>query len=100
MTNQISHEEVAHIAKLARLELSESDLERFAAQLTSVLAHVETIQRLDTDNVAPMTHALELSNVLRDDVVGDSLDRAIVLAQAPEVEDDRFRVPRILGEAL
>ena len=87
------------MARLARLELSEEELERFTGQLGAVLEHARDVESLDTDGVPPTAHPLPLMNVLRDDIVVPSLDRDEVLAQAPSVESHRFRVPRILGEA-
>jgi len=94
----ISRQQVAYVARLARLELSEDELERFSGELSAILEHVEAVRRLDTAELAPMSHPIELANVLRPDLVRPSLERAEVLAAAPEVEDDRFRVPRIIGE--
>lgn len=95
----ISAAETAYVARLARLALTEEELGRFAGELSAILEHVEAVRRLDTAGVPPMAHAIELSNVLRRDEVRPSLDRAEVLAAAPAVEDDRFKVPRILSEA-
>ena len=100
MSRELSADEVAHVARLARLDLSADESERFAAQLSAVLEHVETVRRLDTTDVPPTSHALELRNVLRADEIRPSLDRDEVLAGAPDAEDGRFKVPRILGEAL
>jgi aspartyl-tRNA(Asn)/glutamyl-tRNA(Gln) amidotransferase subunit C len=99
MTRRITTEEVAHVARLARLRLSEEELERFTDQLGAVLDHARDVEALDTHGVPPTAHPLPLVNVLREDEVRPSLDREEVLAQAPAVEADRFRVPRILGEA-
>lgn len=96
---EITPEDVAHVANLARLEVTPEELERFSAQLSSVLLHIETIRRLDITEVPPTSHAVPLTNVLRPDVVRPSLVRDEVLAMAPEAEDGRFKVPRILGEA-
>lgn len=90
---------MAHVARLARLDVSEDEIDRFAGQLAAVLEHAGDVASLDTAGVPPTAHPFPLINVLRDDVAGPSLDRDEVLAQAPAVEDDRFRVPRILGEA-
>jgi len=95
----ISREDVAHVARLARLDLTDDELDRFAEQLASVLEHAADVASLDTAGVPPTAHPFPLSNVLRDDVVSPSLDRDEVLAMAPAAEDGRFRVPRILGEA-
>ena len=99
MSRPISTEDVAHVATLARLRLSDDELERFTDQLAAVLEHARDVEALDTAGVPPTAHPLPLVNVLRDDVVTPSLDRDEVLGQAPAVEADRFRVPRILGEA-
>lgn len=99
MTEEIDTAEAAHVAALARLELSEDELERFAHELSLVLEHVQTIRRLDLGGVKPTVHAIALQNVLREDVVRPGVSRKDVLDVAPSVEDHRFRVPRILGEA-
>jgi aspartyl-tRNA(Asn)/glutamyl-tRNA(Gln) amidotransferase subunit C len=95
----ISRDDVAHVARLARLNLTDEELDTFTTQLAVILEHAEDVASLDTAGVPPTSHPLPLVNVLRPDVVGPSLDRAEVLAAAPAVEDDRFRVPPILGEA-
>lgn len=98
MPGRISREDVAHVAKLARLDITDDELELYTEQLAAVLEHAEDVEALDTAGVEPTAHPLPLSNVFREDVPTPSLDRAEVLAQAPAAEDDRFRVPRILGE--
>ncbi len=98
MPRTITTDDVAHVARLARLRLSAEELGRFTLQLAAVLDHARDVESLDTTGVDPTAHPLPLVNVLRDDEVRQSLDRAEVLAAAPEVEDHRFRVPRILGE--
>jgi aspartyl-tRNA(Asn)/glutamyl-tRNA(Gln) amidotransferase subunit C len=95
----ISREDVAHVARLARLDVTEDELDRFAEQLGAVLEHAADLAALDTVGVPATAHPYPLANVLRDDVVALSLDREEVLAMAPAAEDGRFRVPRILGEA-
>lgn len=87
------------MAQLARLALDEEEIDRFTVQLAAVLAHAGDIASLDTEGVPPTAHPFPLVNVLRDDVVRPSLDRDEVLAAAPAVEDHRFRVPPVLGEA-
>ncbi|MCI4361373.1 MAG: Asp-tRNA(Asn)/Glu-tRNA(Gln) amidotransferase subunit GatC [Thermoplasmata archaeon] len=96
---EITPEEVAHVANLARLDVTEEELERFSVQLSSVLLHVETVRGLDIAEIPPTSHVVPLVNVLRPDVVGPGVSRDEVLAMAPESEDNRFKVPRILGEA-
>jgi aspartyl-tRNA(Asn)/glutamyl-tRNA(Gln) amidotransferase subunit C len=99
MPTRISKEDVAHVARLARLALTEDELERFTGQLGAVLEHAGDVEALDTAGVPPTAHPLPIRNVLRDDELEPSLDREEVLSQAPSVEDHKFRVPRILGEA-
>lgn len=99
MAERISRADVAHVARLARLDLTEEELERFTGQLGAVLEYASNVAALDTSGVEPTMHPLPLRNVLRADVVVRSLDREEVLAQAPVVEADRFKVPPILGEA-
>lgn len=99
MAERITRKDVAHVAKLARLEIAEEELDVFTEQLAAILAHADDLASLDTEGVAPTAHPLPLVNVLRDDVPRPTLDRAEVLAAAPAVEDDRFRVPPVLGEA-
>jgi aspartyl-tRNA(Asn)/glutamyl-tRNA(Gln) amidotransferase subunit C len=98
MPGRISPADVAHVARLARLDLTVEEQERFAEQLGAVLAHAADVEALDTAGVPPTAHPLPLRNVFRDDVVRSSLDREEVLAQAPEAEAGRFRVPRIMDE--
>jgi aspartyl-tRNA(Asn)/glutamyl-tRNA(Gln) amidotransferase subunit C len=94
----ISRDDVAHLARLSRLAVTDEELDRFAGQLDQVLAAVARVQEAAVADVAPMSHAVPLTNVLRADEVTPSLPRDAVLAGAPAAEDDRFRVPRILGE--
>ena len=99
MTNPLTRDEVAHVAHLARLRLSEAELERFTAQLGRVLEHAADMGELDLDGVEPTAHPFGLINVVRPDEVRASLERDDVLAMAPDAEDGRFAVPRIMGEA-
>ena len=99
MASRISISDVAHVARLARLRLTDDELGRFTEQLSAVLEHARDVEALDTAGVPPTAHPLPLVNVLRDDIEVPCLDRKEVLAQAPDVESDRFRVPRILGDA-
>lgn len=99
MSGEISREEVAEVAALARLRIDDEHLDRFAEQLSAVLETAAALNALDLSDVAPMAQPYPLTNVFRDDVVVPSLDRAEVLAQAPDAEDGRFRVPPALGEA-
>jgi aspartyl-tRNA(Asn)/glutamyl-tRNA(Gln) amidotransferase subunit C len=98
MSARLTRDNVAKVADLARLNLSEAELERYTEQLGAVLDHAEDVASLDLDGVPPTAHPLPLVNVLRDDVIVEGVDRDEVLSQAPSVEDRRFRVPAILGE--
>ena len=94
----IGPEQVAHVARLARLELSDGELMEFTGQLASVLDYAAEISELDVGDLEPMAHPMPLHNVLREDEPQPTLDREAVLAEAPAAEDGRFRVPRILGD--
>ena len=96
---RLTRQDVAHVANLARLQLSEEELDLYTEQLAVVLDHAADVASLDLNGVAPTAHAMAVTNVLRTDELHPCLDRDEVLAQAPSVEDHRFRVPRILGEA-
>jgi len=95
----ISRDDVAHVARLARLTLTEADLERFTAQLADILGHATDMAALDLSGIEPTSHPYPLRNVLRADVAAPSLDRDEVLAAAPAVEAGMFKVPPVLGEA-
>jgi len=97
MPGRLSRDDVLHVARLARLTLSDEEVERYTEQLSAVLDHAADVAALDTSGVPPTAHPLPLENVLRDDVVEPSLDRDEVLAEPPATEDGRFRVPPILG---
>jgi aspartyl-tRNA(Asn)/glutamyl-tRNA(Gln) amidotransferase subunit C len=89
----IGREEVLHVARLARLSLSDAEVERFSGELSDVLEHVERIGELDLEGVAPTSHVVALENVLRADEPRPSLDRERALEPAPERSPDGFRVP-------
>ncbi len=89
---------MAHLARLARLAVTDEELDRFAGQLGAVLDAVARVGEAPAEDVPPTTHAVPMTNVARPDVVIPSLPRDVVLAGAPAAEDGRFRVPRILGE--
>jgi aspartyl-tRNA(Asn)/glutamyl-tRNA(Gln) amidotransferase subunit C len=95
----ITRDEVAHLARLARLDLSEDELERMSGQLDAILGAVAEVAEVATDDVPPTSHAVPLVNVLRADEVLPCLTPEEALSGAPAVEEQRFRVPRILGEA-
>lgn len=93
---KLSREQVQHVALLARLELDEADIERFTTELNQILEHFERLNELDTSNVEPTSHVIPMTNVFREDVVGEPLPREAVLANAPEAEDGCFKVPRVV----
>ncbi|MQB00096.1 MAG: Asp-tRNA(Asn)/Glu-tRNA(Gln) amidotransferase subunit GatC [Actinobacteria bacterium] len=90
---------VDHVARLARLDLSEEERERMQVELAAILDHAEKIQALDLDGIEPTSHAIPLRNVMRPDEVTPSLPQEVALANAPETEDGRFRVPRIIEDS-
>ncbi|HEV2089062.1 MAG TPA: Asp-tRNA(Asn)/Glu-tRNA(Gln) amidotransferase subunit GatC [Cryptosporangiaceae bacterium] len=94
----ISRDEVAHLARLARLAVTDEELTTFAGQLDVILGAVARVGEVAADDIPPTSHAVPLTNVLRPDVIEPSIDRESVLLSAPATEDGRFRVPRILDE--
>jgi aspartyl-tRNA(Asn)/glutamyl-tRNA(Gln) amidotransferase subunit C len=94
----ISRAEVAHLASLARLALSQEELDRFSGELDVIISSVARVSEVAADDIPPTSHALPLTNVMRDDEVRPGLTQAEALAGAPSAEQGRFRVPRILGE--
>ena len=94
----ISREEVAHLAHLSRLAVTEQELDVFAGQLDVIIQAVAQVGQVAAADIPPTSHAVPLTNVLRPDVIVPCLDRAEVLAAAPSAEDGRCRVPRILDE--
>ena len=95
----LSREEVAHVAKLARLQLSDEQIDTFTPQLAAILDHAADVEALDLSGVEPTSHPYPLVNVWRPDVARDAGVRDAVLAEAPSVEDGMFRVPPTIGEA-
>jgi aspartyl-tRNA(Asn)/glutamyl-tRNA(Gln) amidotransferase subunit C len=97
--HSLERAEVEHVARLARLALTDEEIDALTSELGAILEHAAQVSALDTAGVPPTAHPLPLVNVFRADVTRPSLDRDEVLAAAPAVEGGRFRVPRILGEA-
>ena len=95
---QLTRDEVAHLARLARLAVTDEELDLFAGQLAAVLDAVAQVNKAPVEDVTPTTHAVPMTNVFRPDVARPSLPQDVVLAGAPAAEDGRIRVPRILGE--
>jgi aspartyl-tRNA(Asn)/glutamyl-tRNA(Gln) amidotransferase subunit C len=98
MPDSLTRDDVAHVARLARLTLTEGELDLFTSQLAKILAHANQMATLDLEGIEPTPHPYPLSNVMRDDEPGPTLDRDEVLAQAPSAQDGMFRVPPVLGE--
>lgn len=98
MLSNISKETVEKVAHLAKLEVSEQEAIAFSDQLGDIITMVEKLNTLDTANVEPTSHAIEVSNVLREDVAHPGLDRKLVLKNAPETQDGMFKVPTILED--
>ena len=94
----ISRDEVAHLARLARLAVTEQELDKFAGQLDIILQSVAQVTEVAAEDVPPTSHAVPLTNVFREDVVRPGLTQQQALSGAPAAEEGRFRVPRILGE--
>ena len=93
---KISKQEVEHVARLARLELSEQDKEKLTDQLSNILTYVEQLNGLDTAGVTPTSHVLDINNVMRDDTPMDSLPQERALANAPEKAAGHYKVPKII----
>jgi len=93
---KLSREEVLHIARLARLGLTEDEVDRFREQLSNILENFEVLQQVDTSDVPPTAHTVALENVVKDDEVADSLPQEQVLANAPRREGEFFRVRPVL----
>lgn len=94
---KITEKEILHVAHLARLELDEAAIARFAGQIGTVLAYVDQLQQVDTEGIAPTSHAISQTNAFREDQPHAHLDRDAALANAPEQEDGSFLVPKVVG---
>ncbi len=96
MAKKLDESQVRKVARLARLELTEAEVEEFTGQLSAILDYVEKMNELDTENVEPLAHCLPISNVFRRDRVRESLGTRKALANAPQRDGDFFKVPKIL----
>jgi aspartyl-tRNA(Asn)/glutamyl-tRNA(Gln) amidotransferase subunit C len=94
----LTRQDVEKVSLLARLRLSPEELERMTEQMGQIVAYVESLSELDTDNVEPMAHALDVANVFAADELRPSLDRAAALANAPHHDGEFYLVPAVLGE--
>ena len=95
----VTRKDVEHIAELARLKFKDEELENFTHQLNDILAYMEQLNELDTENVEPLFHPIEGSNVFREDITKPSLDREHALKNAPDKDDKFFKVPKVIGRA-
>ena len=93
----ITPKDIQHVADLARLELDEEAIKKFAGQIGTILEHVDALSRVDTTGVKPTSHAIFLSNAFREDEVKEHLDTDTALANAPEKDDGAFIVPKVVG---
>jgi aspartyl-tRNA(Asn)/glutamyl-tRNA(Gln) amidotransferase subunit C len=96
--SRISTDQVKHVANLARLAITEEEAEKFMKQLDAIITFAEQLNELDTENVEPTSHVLDIKNVLREDVPQKGLPREEVLKNAPNEQDGQFKVPSILGD--
>ncbi|UCD33401.1 MAG: Asp-tRNA(Asn)/Glu-tRNA(Gln) amidotransferase subunit GatC [Desulfobacterales bacterium] len=94
---KITKEEVLHVAKLARLDVDEALIDKFAKQIGTILEYVDTLNQVDTEGVASTSHAISLTNAFREDNERDTFDKESALANAPEKEDGSFVVPKVIG---
>ena len=93
----VTRKDVEHIAELARLKFKEKELESFTHQLNDILAYMEQLNELDTENVEPLSQPIEGSNVFREDITKPSLDREHALKNAPDKDEEFFKVPKVIG---
>ena len=93
---KLNRKDVEHVALLSRLELSESELDKFTGQLDAILEYIDVLSQVDTSAVEPLAHVLEIRNVMRADEVQPSLPREAALQNAPDAEDGFFKVPKIV----
>jgi aspartyl-tRNA(Asn)/glutamyl-tRNA(Gln) amidotransferase subunit C len=96
--SRISIDQVKHVANLARLAITEDEAEKFTKQLDAIITFAEQLNELDTENVEPTSHVLDIKNVLREDIPQKGIPREEVLKNAPEHQDGQIKVPAILGE--
>lgn len=93
---KITKREVEHVARLARLELSDEERETFTKQLNNILTYVEKLNELDTKDVEPTSHVLQIQNIFKEDEIRESLPRERALSNAPDRTDEFYRVPKII----
>ncbi len=94
---KITKEEVMYVADLARLDLDQASIDKFAEQIATILEYMDLLNQVDTEGIEPTSHAISLTNAFREDKEREHLDRNLVLANAPEKEDGNFIVPKVVG---
>ncbi len=94
---KITKEEVMYVADLARLDLDQAAIDKFAEQIATILEYMDLLNQVDTEGIEPTSHAISLTNAFREDEQREHLDRNLVLANAPEKEDGSFIVPKVVG---
>jgi aspartyl-tRNA(Asn)/glutamyl-tRNA(Gln) amidotransferase subunit C len=94
---KITKEEVLYVARLARLDLDEESIEKFAGQIDDILGYIEKLNQVNTQNIKPTSHAIFLTNAFREDQEREHIERELALANAPEKEDGSFIVPKVVG---
>lgn len=99
MATKIDQAQVRRVALLSRLELSDAEVAQFSDQISAIVEYIEKLNELDTDNVEPLAHCLPVHNVLREDVPKPSLSNEAALANAPQRQDEYFKVPKILDDS-
>lgn len=93
---KLNRKDIEHVALLSRLELSEAEIGKYTEQLDAILEYIDVLNQVDTSDVKPMAHVLDIRNVMRPDIVAPSLPREEALQNAPEPENGFFKVPRIV----
>lgn len=98
VAQKLSHDEVRHVARLSRLQLTDEQIEQFSDQLSAILEYISKLNELNVDGVEPMAHAIDVTNVMRADEVAEPMSVDLALANAPASSPPFFKVPKILGE--
>ncbi len=98
MSKKVTEQDIRHVAKLARLNCTEAEIQEFTGQLSAILEYVEQLNEVNTDQVEPLAHCLAVDNVFREDVPGRSLSNDQALSNAPQRDGEFFAVPKVLGD--
>lgn len=92
----VPKQEIIKIAKLAKLKLNDNEIEKFTSQFNQILDYMKKLNEINTDEVQPLSHPLEINNVMRDDELKDSIPRELALSNAPDKDDKFFKVPKVI----